>query len=150
MPSSHSGCILGSPRELLSVTTQDQLRHDLQGASQASVVFKAIQVIPTCSPGQEPSIEQGYSKPEPRSAREMKIVLKIVFQQDCPGACTTLKFEKRCSNPFPRPHLAIGSSNIKWTGTYGFAAGSEIGCGEKTKFNHFRKWFFKIPKRQEE
>lgn len=100
MPSSHSGCILESPRELLSVTTQDQV----------SVVFKAIQVIPTCSPGQEPSIEQGYSKRETRSAGEMKIVLKIVFQQDCPGACTTLKFEKHCSNPFSRPHLAIGSS----------------------------------------
>lgn len=44
----------------------------------------------------------------------------------------TLKFEKHCSNPFPTPYLNIRQQlNIKWVGTYGFAAGTEIRCIEK-------------------
>lgn len=54
------------------------------------------------------------------------------FSKTAQVACMTLKFEKHCSNPFPTPDLNIRQQlNIKWVGTYGFAAGTEIRCIEK-------------------
>lgn len=88
--------------------TQDQLRHNQWSATQVLAVFKALQVIRTRSQGHELLTEHCHSKCGPGSCEKPNLFFNKISQVPC----RTLKFEERCSNPFPRPHLVTGSS---WT-----------------------------------